>query len=246
VRRLLFQSGRITVHSYTAMLYLGIVFGIFAQQQAATLVHIDRTRTLAATLLLLITALLGARLLFVVTHWRTYRQAPKRIWRVSEGGGAMYGGLILAVPLSIPLLAILDLQPGVFWDVASFTMLIGMIFARVGCLLNGCCSGRPANGWLALNLPDQRGEWRRRFPTQILEAAWGLVVLAGGITIWDFLPFPGGLFLYALGTYGAGRIVLEATRQQQDTVLGFRLHRALSALFVAVSLVGFAIAWLGA
>jgi prolipoprotein diacylglyceryltransferase len=225
-------------------LYVGIVCGIFAQHYAARLIHLDPVRTVGATLILLAPALGGARLLFVLSHWRAYRGDARRIWQSSEGGAAMYGGLLLAVPLSVPVLAALEVPFGSFWDVASLTMLIGMIFARAGCFLNGCCSGRPTSGWLGLNMPDHHGVWRRRIPTQMLEAAWGLAVLAGAIGIWGHLPFAGALFLYTLGAYGAGRIVLESTRQYQTYVRGLALHQVLSTAFVAISLATFAIMWL--
>jgi Prolipoprotein diacylglyceryl transferase/Concanavalin A-like lectin/glucanases superfamily len=81
-----------------------------------------------------------------------------RIWRRSEGGMAMYGGLIVTVPLSFPLLRAMQLPFGEFWDAATVTILLGMVFTRIGCLLNGCCAGRPTSAWLGLNLPDHRGE----------------------------------------------------------------------------------------
>lgn len=246
MRRVLLRWGNLTIYSYPAMLYVGMVCGVFGQYYAARLIHLDPARTLTATLILLVPALAGARLLFVVSHWSIYRREPRRIWRPSEGGAAMYGGFLLAVPLSVPLLAMLEIPFGSFWDVASFTMLIGMIFARVGCFLNGCCAGRPTDGWLGLQAPDHRGVWRRRIPTQILEGLWGLAVLAGAIGLWGRLPFPGALFLYTVAAYGAGRIVLESAREEQDQVLGLKLHRMLSTAFVAISLVAFAVMWLSA
>jgi hypothetical protein len=68
----------------------------------------------------------------------------------------MYGGLI-AVPLSIPLLAALRIDPAAFWDVGALTMLTGMVFTRFGCLLTGCCSGRATEGWFGVVVRDDRG-----------------------------------------------------------------------------------------
>ena len=62
-----------------------------------------RTVFAVASVALIIPALIGSRLLFVFSHWDIYRRDLSRIWRRSEGGMAMYGGLILTVPLSIPL-----------------------------------------------------------------------------------------------------------------------------------------------
>jgi phosphatidylglycerol---prolipoprotein diacylglyceryl transferase len=107
--------------------------------------------------------------------------------------------------------------------------------------LNGCCCGRRSDCWLALRLPNHRGEWARRVPTQILEAGWATVVLFGAIALWSHRPFDGALFLYALGGYPIGRLLLERTREVQDRVLGVRLHGALSLLFVLISFSALAI-----
>jgi phosphatidylglycerol---prolipoprotein diacylglyceryl transferase len=244
MRRILFLWFGRPIYSYPAMLYVGIVLGIYAQLYAALSIGLDVTKTLTATLLLLMTALLGARLLHVVPNWRTYRERPRRILKFSSGGASMYGGLLLGVPLSIPALAALQIPFATYWDTCSFAMLVGMIVTRAGCFLNGCCAGRPSSGWWGINLPNYKGVWRRRMPLQILEAAWGLFVLAGTVVLWGRLPFAGAAFLYALGTYGAGRIMLESLRDEQDRVLGISLHRAISTGFVAIALCAFAFAWL--
>ena len=244
MRRVLFVWRGWRVHSYPAMLYVGIVLGIYAQLAAARSIGLDVGRTLAATLLLLTTALFGARLLHVLAHWPAYRARPARILRFAEGGASMYGGVLLAVPLSWLLLSRLALPFGAFWDTASFTMLVGMIVTRAGCFLNGCCAGRPTAGWWGVELPDYRGMWRRRIPLQALEAAWGLGVLAGACGLWNRRPFDGALLLYALGAYGAGRILLESLRDETDRVGGMSVHRAISTGFVAIALGALAVAWL--
>jgi prolipoprotein diacylglyceryltransferase len=78
--------------------------------------------------------------------------------------------------------------------------------------------------------------WQRRIPLQALEAAWGLGVLAGACGLWNRRSFDGALLLYALGAYGAGRILLESLRDETDRVGGMSVHRAISTGFVAVAL----------
>lgn len=225
------------------MLYLGIVTGLFAQQIAAKVDGLDSRRVMVASLLLLVPALGGARLLHVLLHWRTFLSDPRRIWRVTEGGAALYGGLILMVALSLPLLAALKLSLGGFWDTASITMLVGLVFTRIGCLLNGCCGGRASESLIALELPDHAGTRKRRIPTQILEAAWGLLLLGAAVTFWPHAPFRGAIFLCVVAAYGSARFVLEGLREQQDMVGKVSLHRAISAACVVASAVTFVIAW---
>jgi phosphatidylglycerol---prolipoprotein diacylglyceryl transferase len=242
LRPVLFHCRAIPIYSYPAFLYLGIVLGIYAQLAAALSVGVDVWRTLGATLLLLAAALFGARMLFVVQHWHHYRGRLRAVWRYTDGGAAMYGGL-LALPLSIPLLALLSIPWARFWDLASFTLLVGLVVTRIGCFLNGCCAGRASSSWLSFNLPDHRGVWRRRIPVQMLEGAWATVVLAGAAVLWRRIPFQGALFFYTIGAYGAGRFLLESWREEQDRVRGISVHAAVSALLVVASVGFFVSRW---
>jgi prolipoprotein diacylglyceryltransferase len=219
------------------MLYLGIVLGLAAENYAAHLARLNTASVFIATLVLLIPALVGARLLFVASHWELYRREPQRIWRRSEGGAAMYGGLPLALLTSLPLLKLVQLPFGAFWDVASITIVVGMIFTRCGCLLNGCCSGRPVNVWFALRLPDHNGVWQRRIPTQLLEIGWALLLLLGWAFLWPHRLFLGMLFLFLLGGYGLGRLGFEATSERQDTIGRIPIHQVISAVLVVISLI---------
>ncbi len=243
MRRMLFQWRGLTVWSYPAMLYIGLVAGVVAGNAAAHAAGIDAFRAFAATLVLIVPALIGARLFYVASHWQFYRQNLRRIRDRSDGGYAMYGGLPLALLLSLPLLAALRLPFGAFWDVATFTILVGMIFARVGCLMNGCCAGRPSRTWVSVYLPNHTGVWDRRIPTQCLEAGWAAVLLVSAITVWRWLPFPGALILLVTAGYAAGRLVLESTREPHPGATRFTIHHAISVALIVLSLATLTVCW---
>ena len=244
MRPVLFTWGRIRVYSYPAMLYLGLVFGITAGNYMANLTGQDTARAYAATILLLIPALAGARLVFVALHWNVYQAHTERIWRRSDGGMSMYGGLPLSLPLSVPLLSALGLGFGAFWDVAGVTMLVGLILTRIGCFLNGCCAGRPSIGRFALCLPNHDGTNVRRIPTQLFESAWGAVVLLTGLSVREHLPIQGELFVFILGMYAAGRSLLEFCREHTaDRRWMGTLERAFSPVLAALAF-GFLTLWI--
>jgi phosphatidylglycerol:prolipoprotein diacylglycerol transferase len=234
----------ITIHSYPALLYVGLIIGIGTGNVAAHRAGLDPARVFAATLLLLVPALIGARLAFVAGHWAFYRRDPRRIWSRAEGGAAMYGGLPLSLLASVPLLRMFELPVGAFWDVATFTILVGMICTRIGCLLNGCCAGRPTTSRFGLNLPDRRGVWTRRLPTQPMEAGWALILLGGAPLAWERLPFAGALFLYLLAGYGVGRLVLESCRARPPAAGPLTVQHGVSAGLVAVGVAGLVLGWL--
>ena len=136
------------------MLYVGLVFGVIAGNIAAHSAGLDALRVYIAIIVLIVPALIGARLLFVASEWKYYRRNPRLIWNRSQGGFMMYGAVPVMLLCSLPLLRAMHVGFGAFWDVSTFTILVGMIFTRVGCLLNGCCGGRPTT-WLVRHSPAQ-------------------------------------------------------------------------------------------
>jgi phosphatidylglycerol:prolipoprotein diacylglycerol transferase len=240
MRRILFSWRGTNIYSYPAMLYVGLLAGVFAGAWVAQRSGMSADRFAIAITLLLIPALAGSRLYFVLTRWDLYRHDPARIWRRTEGGMAMYGGFILAVPLSIPLLRLLGLPFASFWDAAALTILLGMAFTRIGCFLNGCCGGRPSDAWFALSLPDHHGIWQRRIPTQLMEMAFALLLFGAALALRNVAPFPGAIFCLVLAGYGAGRWVLESLREDETAGLDKTTMQATSVLLVLAALIGLA------
>ena len=225
------------------MLYAGLVFGTIAGTRAAHAAGLDPLRVWIATLVLIVPALLGARLLFVATEWKFYRRHPRKIWDRTQGGFMMYGAIPAMLLCSVPLLRALHLGFGAFWDVSTFTILIGMIFTRVGCLLNGCCGGRTTRGWLGIRLPDTRGVWQRRIPTQALEVVCACVLLGVAMVMFRRTPFPGALFLLIMLSYAGARLILELAREHRNSGRQFRVAYGLSAIFVVMSISILAMRW---
>ncbi len=242
MRRVLVSWRGWNLYSYPAMLYVGMVSGIFVAAWIADLAGLDPNRFALASMILCVPTLIGARLFFVASHWASFGNDHARIWRRVEGGMAMYGGLLAAGPLSIPLLRVMDLPFAKFWDAATFAILVGMIFTRFGCLLNGCCSGRPSTAWFALDLPDHRGIRHRRVPAQLLEAAWATVLLTAAFPMRGREPFIGAIFCSSLLAYGTGRYFLQKLRDD-DTVSDTGVIQITSVLLALAALLGMGVAW---
>jgi phosphatidylglycerol:prolipoprotein diacylglycerol transferase len=238
MRKVLFSWNGFTIYSYPAALYLGMVIGVFAGAHMARLSSMDPNRFAVAAIILFIPGMIGARLFFVLLRWRVYASDPRRILRHSEGGMAMYGAILAALPISLALLPAMQLPFGAFWDAGTFTMLILVIFGRIGCLLNGCCGGRQTSAWYGIDLPDHRGVWQRRIPTQLLEITWAAMLLGTLIMLRGHEPFPGAMFCLAVLAYGAFRFVLQPFREDmsgRDTPI----LQATSLLLVLAALAWF-------
>lgn len=243
MRPILFKWRGITIWSYPAMLYLGLVAGIVSGNIAAHAAGLDAFRVFVATCILTVPALIGARILHVLIHWLSYRRDLRTIWNRQEGGAAQYGGLGLALLMSVPLLAAFRLRFGAYWDIAFFTILVAMILARIGCLLNGCCAGRPSTSWLSMNLPNHAHVWRKRVPSQFLEGGLALLLMIAAIFLLRAQLFPGAVFLIGLTGYSAGRFVLEFTRELHPGMRDLNIYRRISVAIVLFSVAILAARW---
>jgi phosphatidylglycerol:prolipoprotein diacylglycerol transferase len=244
MRPTLLAWGSIRIASYPALLYVGLLAGAYATYAAGRAEGLDGDALAPAILALISVAVLGARLAFVTGRWRIFLRQPQRIIaRGVEGGAVAYGALV-AVPLSLPLLAALRLSIGSFWDAGAIGFLAAIVCLRVGCLLNGCCCGRATSRRFGLVVCDLAGRRARRIPTQLLEAALAAALLAAAAFAIGRMPFAGALFLLLLGAYALGRLALDFSREQAPTLGPLTVAQAFSAVFVVVSLCAFAVALL--
>jgi len=202
--------------AYKAMLYLGCVVGVYAGAAVAGDRGLNESRFALVTIALLVPAFVGARLWFVVRHLDLYRDDARRLAVRSDGGAGLFGGLVVGVVVSVPVLALAGLPFWAFWDAASITMLCGVVVTRFGCLVNGCCAGRPTDGRLGVRLHNTAGVVVRRYPTQVFEAGLGAVILVVVLALRGEAPFDGAMFLGVVASYCLARAGLQRLREQSN------------------------------
>jgi len=231
---------------YPAMLYVGLVTALLVADRLARQSGIDPTRLVAAFLVSIPVCLAGARALAVVLNWSHYRARPREISRLSNGGAAMYGALPPLVLLSVPLSRWLGIPFGMFWDAALVSILAGMIPTRFGCLGAGCCAGKRTTSRFGLVLRGALGVRARRYPSPLLEALLGAVLLVVSLLSWGRLPFPGALALWICAGYGAGRFALSELREERATrFAGLGAFQWMSAALFVLGVGGLVLGWVG-
>ncbi|OMC44674.1 hypothetical protein A5745_16515 [Mycobacterium sp. IS-2888] len=233
-RRYLFHIGRLGIPTFAGLLYFGFALGVLL---GGCLTGLGYSRFAPAALILLVFALIGARIWYFIGHPKSLADGAVR---VQDAGAALYGGLVLSFAVSWPVLHLMGLEFWRAWDGVGIIMLVGMAVTRIGCLINGCCSGRETQGPFGLWLPDDRGEWKRRYPTQLFEAGWSAMILGVGVWLYEPSARPGLLFLGSAAAYGTGRLGLELLRADAASIaLPTRLNVAFSVVLGAVSLGAF-------
>jgi phosphatidylglycerol:prolipoprotein diacylglycerol transferase len=173
--------GPLLINGYGLMLVLAVAAGFLIQRWTAPPTGLTAKTTRDLSFWMLIAGLLGARLFYVLSHWRRY--SGRNLWEIADyfGGGLMFqGGLLTA---ALVALLVMRGRPGGFLraaDALAPALALGQGLGRIGCLLAGCCHGReaPSGFPLALSFP-KGGEAPAGvplYPTQLVECV-GLLVL---------------------------------------------------------------------
>ena len=97
----LLELGPITVYTYGVLLAAAYLLGLKLAMIRAKTRGLDETRVLDLGIYIIIAALVGAKLLLLVTDVHTYISDPHALLDLLREGGVFYGGLILAVIVAI-------------------------------------------------------------------------------------------------------------------------------------------------
>lgn len=242
MRPILFVWRGIVIHSFHVMIYAALLVTVFLAVYFAQSDGLNPDRTAVAVVLLFVPGFVGARLLYAVRHWDHFRHDPARILSRSEGGLSLYGGLFGVFAGSIPVLWALGLPFAPFMDALVLGMLGGIAVAKGGCLLNGCCYGQPTDHWCGVHLPDDRGVWRRRFPSQLVEMGWAAVVLFLMLAWRSISPPSGAVACAAVALHPVGRLFLQKLRDEGPAE-NAAVQKTCVVLTAAALLAGFLV-WL--
>jgi phosphatidylglycerol:prolipoprotein diacylglycerol transferase len=145
VHPIAFQDGSFKITWYGIFVALGFMCGLWMASRRALRDHIHPETIIDLGPWLLIGAVVGARTMYVTTYWKE-SFAGRPIWEifmVQHGGLVYYGGLI-GSSLACILYAWTKKLP--LWrlaDILAPSVALGYFFGRWGCLMNGCCYGRP-------------------------------------------------------------------------------------------------------
>ena len=93
----LFSLGPITVYTYGVLLAASYLVGLRFAMARARRWGMDANRVLDLGIYIIIAALVGAKLLLVITDFDTFRGSPADLLTIARSGGVFYGGLIAAI-----------------------------------------------------------------------------------------------------------------------------------------------------
>ena len=233
----LFHLGGLTVYSYGVMLATGFIVATLVARQRFVRQYRNPDIVLDFVLAAVVAGIVGARLFYVVGHWSYYSKHTGEILKVNMDGLVFYGGLLLGLAL---VLLVGRWKKVRFWttmDLAGLCVPLALAFGRVGCLLNGCCYGKPTGLPWGIGFPTSTGIVGPRHPTQVYELVLDLALFA---FLWwkkdDFARDGTAFWVFAMG-YGAIRFTVEIFREHTISSAGPGFQLASLALAAVAAVV---------
>jgi len=242
VHPIAFQLGPITVHWFGICIAVAFLAGMWTAVRRAPLVGVTGEHIADLVIpWLLVGSILGARIMFVTTYWQD-EFAGKPWWEIfmiQRGGLVFYGGLIGAALTVILFARLKHISLWKLADILAPSIALGSMFGRIGCLMNGCCFGRPCAQPWAIRFPvDHFTAGHPLHPTQIYDALLNLGLYL--VLAWIFRHrrrFDGQIFAIYLMFYAVTRSIVEFYRGDYSDA---HLHGGLTpahllsiAMFVA-------------
>src|SRR5215212_5677907 len=141
----LFELGPVTVYTYGVLLAAAYLLGLKLAMVRAKARGLDANRVLDLGIYIIISALVGAKLLLLITDFRSFRADPRELLTLARSGGVFYGGLITAVIVAVWYIRRIGLPLWTTCDVFAPGIALGHVVGRFGCFFAGCCYGKPTS-----------------------------------------------------------------------------------------------------
>jgi phosphatidylglycerol:prolipoprotein diacylglycerol transferase len=243
---ILFEIRGFPVYTYGVLLAAAYLLGLQFALVRARSRGLDANRVMDLGIWIIISALVGAKLLLLIVDFDQFRRDPGELLTLMRSGGVFYGGLIAAVVVALWYLRRHRMPVWSVTDAFAPGIALGHVIGRLGCLFAGCCYGRPAdlpwavtftndyaraNVGTPLNVPLH--------PTQLYEAGAELLILVF-LLVFERRgrAFPGRTFWSYMFLYGVTRFAIEFYRGDPRGMVGmFSTSQFVSIVLVPLSIV---------
>lgn len=222
MHKIAFQFGPLAIHWYGVMVALGFLAGLWTASRRAPQDGIHPERILDLGPWLIVGAIVGSRLLFVISYWDEYfaRQPWYEIFMIQRGGLVFYGGLIGSFAAGVIFIRWKKLPFLKVADVMAPSIALGHAFGRIGCLMNGCCYGKPTQCFLAIHFPtDHETGGAGVHPTEIYESVLNALLYLGLAWMFRRKKFDGQIFALYLLLYSVLRATVECFRGDYSSLI---------------------------
>ena len=239
---------------YGLLIGIGVLAGILMAAHMAKVTGQNPDEYWDFAIYAVLFSIVGARIYYVVFAWDYYKDDLPGIFRLRNGGLAIYGGVIAAFITLFVYGRLKKRNPLLMGDTCMPGLILGQAIGRWGNFMNREVFGEYYDGLFSMQLPVEAVRARdiseniashipdganyiNVHPTFLYESVWNLLVLTALLTFRKHKKFDGELCLLYFGGYGLGRFVIEGIRTDTLFIPGTSLpvSQVLALLMVIFS-----------
>ncbi len=246
-----FSIGSISVAWYGIIIAVGFAFALVYGMRNAKRIGILPDKMIDVVIGGIVGGIVGARLYYVIFSWEEYQDNLLDIFRIWNGGLAIYGGIIGAILVGFFICRWRKVKFTAMLDLAAPGFLIGQGIGRWGNFVNieaygsnttlpwGMWSEKIREDYLELSSASLTFDPAEPVhPCFLYESLWCIA----GFFLIHFLvskhrKFDGQVFLSYLAWYGLGRVFIEGLRTDSLMLGNLRVSQVLAGLLVLFSVI---------
>ncbi len=240
-----FEVAGFPIYWYGIIIAFAFLIAVLLGLRSCKKFDLEQENILDLVLLAAPAAIIGARLYYVIFSWDQYKDDLTKIFKMRDGGLAIYGGVIAALIVAWIYSRRKKISPLHLIDFGVPYLVLGQAIGRWGNFANQEAFGTMTNLPWRMNgtVPD---EYLLSLSAGIDLSKWGVHPTFLYESLWDFAIFlfliffrkrkkqNGEVLSLYLILYGVGRFMIEGLRTDSLYMGNFRVSQLLSALLVVV------------
>ncbi len=212
--------GPLTVYTWGLFVGVGFLVGWLLLLKQARQEKIDGERMTTLALWIILGAVLGARLFFVVENRELFQGNFWSIFKLWHGGLSYYGGFWGGLGSALLYIKIARLPLPRVADFFALSLPLGMAIGRLGCFLINDHLGAQTNLPWAIAFPDGT----LRHPVALYLVVSSLLCFLFLLILKKHIQTRGLLFVFFLAWYAVARYFLDFTRESDASLYGADKH----------------------
>ncbi|HPQ81486.1 MAG TPA: prolipoprotein diacylglyceryl transferase [bacterium] len=251
MRPYLIQFGDVGVPSFFFMIMVAGLAATFFAAHVAKKENADPVAMLDFGIIAIIASVIGSRIFHVVVENPSYYwESPVRVFYFWQGGFVSIGAFLASALGWAIYMRARHLPPWRYMDIAVTCVPVIIFFVRTGCLLVGCCYGKPTDFFIHLtfnNPASTAGHFHLGEPlhaTQLYFMLNAVVMWVVILLTYRYRTFYGQVLAVFMIYYGVTRFLIEFLRGDEDRGMWLGGSLSTGQITMILTFIGGVALWL--
>ncbi len=239
MNRVAFEIFGLEILWYGIIISFAMVIGTILALREARKKNISEDDILNIILLVIPSAIVGARLYYVIFEWQSYKNDIISILNIRQGGLAIHGGVIAGLIAGFIYVKMKKLKFFKLGDIFAPSLILGQSIGRWGNFFNQEAHGGPVSQQFISIFPEFiknnmyiQGQYYH--PTFLYESIWNFLVFIFLIMYKNKKKFDGEILLLYGILYSLGRFFIEGMRTDSLMLGPIRIAQLMSLLIITI------------